>query len=71
MGIIDKDGNFPNSRKAFACDAIATLFGSFFGCSPVTSYIESAAGVEAGAKTGLTAVICGIFFFISIFFAPM
>lgn len=71
MGVIDEDGNFPNSRKAFAVDAIATLFGSFFGCSPVTSYIESGAGVEAGARTGLTAVFCAFFFFISIFFAPI
>lgn len=71
MGIIDEEGNFPGSRRAFACDALATLFGSFFGCSPVTSYIESGAGVEAGSKTGLTAVICGFYFFISIFFAPI
>merc|ERR1712151_1091605 len=48
--------------QAFGVDAIATMFSAIFGCSPVTSYIESAAGVEAGAKTGLTAVFCGIFF---------
>ena len=45
--------------------------GSIFGLSPITSYIESGAGVEAGAKTGLTAVICAFYFFISIFFAPI
>lgn len=45
--------------------------GSLFGLSPITSYIESGAGVEAGAKTGLTAVICGFYFFIAIFFAPI
>mmetsp|Transcript_4894 Transcript_4894/g.5962 ORF Transcript_4894/g.5962 Transcript_4894/m.5962 type:complete len:539 (+) Transcript_4894:90-1706(+) len=71
MGYIDEDGNFPRSRQAFAADAISTIFGSIFGCSPVTSYIESAAGVEAGSKTGLTAVICAFYFFISIFFAPI
>lgn len=71
MGYIDENGDFPRSRQAFAADAIATIFGSIFGCSPVTSYIESAAGVEAGSKTGLTAVICAFYFFLSIFFAPI
>ena len=71
MGISDEKGDFPRSRRAFAADACATIFGSFFGLSPVTSYIESAAGVEAGARTGMTAVLCGIFFCFSIFFAPL
>ena len=71
MGIADEHGDFPRSRQAFAADACATIFGSFFGLSPVTSYIESAAGVEVGSRTGLTAVFCGIFFMISIFFAPI
>eukprot|EP00526_Cylindrotheca_closterium_P000665 CAMPEP_0113661264 /NCGR_PEP_ID=MMETSP0017_2-20120614/33334_1 /TAXON_ID=2856 /ORGANISM="Cylindrotheca closterium" /LENGTH=549 /DNA_ID=CAMNT_0000575941 /DNA_START=1 /DNA_END=1650 /DNA_ORIENTATION=+ /assembly_acc=CAM_ASM_000147 len=71
MGYIDENGDFPKSKWAFSADAIATIVGSFFGLSPVTSYIESGAGVEAGAKTGLTAVICGFFFFLSIFFAPI
>lgn len=72
MGFVDKEtGDFPNSRRAFAADALATMFGSMFGVSPVTSYIESAAGVEAGSRTGLTAVFVGLFFFCSIFFAPI
>lgn len=71
MGIVDENGDFPGSKKAFSCDALATLFGSFLGMSPVTSYIESGAGVEIGSKTGLTAVICAFYFFISIFFAPI
>jgi len=71
MGVIDDEGNFPKSRQAFAVDAFATMFGSIFGLSPITSYIESGSGVEAGAKTGLTAVICSFYFFISIFFAPI
>lgn len=71
MGILDDNGDFPGSRKAFSCDALATVFGAFFGMSPVTSYIESGAGVEIGSKTGLTAVICAFYFFISIFFAPI
>lgn len=71
MGYVDENGDFPKSKWAFSADAIATIIGSLFGLSPVTSYIESGAGVEAGAKTGLTAVICGFFFFLSIFFAPI
>mmetsp|Transcript_3761 Transcript_3761/g.7475 ORF Transcript_3761/g.7475 Transcript_3761/m.7475 type:complete len:540 (+) Transcript_3761:105-1724(+) len=71
MGIADEKGDFPRSRRAFAADACATIAGSFFGLSPVTSYIESAAGVETGSRTGMTAVFCGIFFLLSIFFAPI
>jgi AGZA family xanthine/uracil permease-like MFS transporter len=71
MGYVDEDGNFPNSRAAFSADALATMFGSIFGLSPVTAYIESGSGVEAGSRTGLTAVICGFYFFLSIFFAPI
>lgn len=71
MGMIDEEGNFPKSTQAYAVDALSTMFGSIFGLSPITSYIESGAGVEAGAKTGLTAVICSFYFFISIFFAPI
>lgn len=71
MGFVDEEGNFPRSRAAFSVDALATMFGSVFGLSPVTSFIESGAGVEVGSRTGLTAVFCGIFFFLSIFFAPI
>ena len=71
MGFADEHGDFPKSRWAFAADALSTMFGSLFGLSPVTSYIESGSGVEAGSKTGLTAVFCGFFFFLSIFFAPI
>ena len=71
MGFVDENGDFPKSRLAFSADAIATIIGTFFGLSPVTSYIESGAGVAAGSRTGLTAVFCSFFFFISIFFAPI
>ena len=71
MGLVDENGDFPESRAAFSTDALATIFGSFFGMSPITSYIESAAGVEAGSRTGLTAVFVAFFFFLSIFFAPI
>ena len=65
MGFVDDTGDFPRSRFAFAADALATMFGSIFGLSPVTSFIESGSGVEAGARTGLTAVICAFYFFLS------
>ena len=71
MGLVDENGDFPNSRAAFSSDALATIFGSIFGLSPITSYIESAAGVEVGSRTGLTSVFVALFFFISIFFAPI
>jgi AGZA family xanthine/uracil permease-like MFS transporter len=71
MGYVGEDGTFPRSRMAFSADALATIFGSFFGLSPVTAFMESGAGVEAGSRTGLTAVICGFYFFLSIFFAPI
>mmetsp|Transcript_20322 Transcript_20322/g.38498 ORF Transcript_20322/g.38498 Transcript_20322/m.38498 type:complete len:422 (+) Transcript_20322:907-2172(+) len=71
MGFVDENGDFPNAREAYASDALATMFGAIFGTSPVTSYIESGAGVEAGARTGLTAIFVAFFFFLSIFFAPI
>jgi len=71
MGITDEQGNFPGSRAAFSVDAISTMIGSLFGLSPVTAFIESGAGVQVGSRTGLTAVFCAFFFFLSIFFAPI
>jgi AGZA family xanthine/uracil permease-like MFS transporter len=71
LGYVDEDGDFPGSKWAFAADATATMFGSIFGLSPITSFIESGAGVQAGSRTGLTAVVCGFYFFLSIFFAPI
>jgi len=71
MGLVDENGDFPKSRAAFSTDALATIFGSIFGLSPITSYIESAAGVELGSRTGLTSVFVAFFFFLSIFFAPI
>jgi adenine/guanine/hypoxanthine permease len=71
VGYTDEHGDFPKSRQAFSVDAIATMVGSMFGMSPVTSYVESASGVGAGALTGLTAMFIGFFFFLSLFFAPI
>ena len=69
--LIQDSGKIMNLDKALKADSTASVAGSFFGCSPVTSYVESSAGVEAGGRTGLTAVIVGIFFLIAIFFSPI
>jgi len=70
-GVAQPNGDFARSRVAFSVDAIATMIGSLFGLSPVTSYIESAAGVLAGGRTGLTAIAVGLYFGLAIFFAPV
>ncbi len=69
-GLVDADGKIPRLNRILTADSIATIFGSFLGTSTVTSYIESAAGVEAGGRTGLTAVVTGLLFLVALFFAP-
>ncbi len=69
--IIEDSGKIVNLDKALKADSTASVAGSVFGCSPVTSYVESLAGVEAGGRTGLTAVIIGMFFLTAIFFSPI
>jgi AGZA family xanthine/uracil permease-like MFS transporter len=69
--LIDDSGKIINLDKALKADSTASVAGSFLGCSPVTSYVESSAGVEAGGRTGLTAIIIGMFFLIAIFFSPI
>ena len=70
-GLVDKDGNVSNLDKALKVDSSASILGTFFGCSPVTSYVESSAGVEAGGRTGLTSVTVGFLFLLAIFFSPL
>ena len=69
--LVESSGNIINLDKALKADSSASVAGSFFGCSPVTSYVESSAGVESGGKTGLTAVVIGILFLIAMFFSPI
>ena len=69
--LIQDSGKIINLDKALKADSTASVAGSFFGCSPVTSYVESLAGVEAGGRSGLTAITVGIFFLIAIFFSPL
>lgn len=70
-GLTDEAGNIPRMGKALIADSAAALFGSLLGTSTTTSYIESAAGVSAGGRTGLTAIVVGILFLLSLFFAPL
>ncbi|WP_297435078.1 NCS2 family permease [uncultured Clostridium sp.] len=69
--MLDKDGNVPNAGKALMADAIATTAGALMGTSTVTTYVESAAGVEQGGRTGLTSIFIGMFFLIAMFFSPI
>ena len=70
-GLVDEQGKLPRLGKALLSDSSATVVGALAGTSSTTSYIESAAGVEAGGRTGLTAVVCGLLFFGCLFFAPL
>ncbi|WP_074013032.1 NCS2 family permease [Candidatus Sodalis sp. SoCistrobi] len=70
-GLADEQGNIPKMGKALVADSAAALFGSLLGTSTTTSYVESAAGVSAGGRTGLTAIVVGILFLLSLFFAPL
>ena len=69
--MLDQDGNLPNIGKALVADSSATVAGSIFGTSSTTSYIESASGIRAGGRTGLTAVAAAGCFLLALFFAPV
>ncbi|SIS70406.1 NCS2 family permease [Neptunomonas antarctica] len=69
--LVRKDGYIENMSKALKADSTSSVFGALFGCPPVTSYIESAAGVAAGGRTGLTAVTIGLLFVAAMFLAPL
>jgi len=70
-GFLDKEGRLPRANKALMADAVGTVAGSIFGTPTVTSYIESAAGVAAGGRTGLTGLVVAICFLLSVFFTPV
>jgi AGZA family xanthine/uracil permease-like MFS transporter len=69
-GMLDDKGRLPNMDRALLADAVATTVGAMLGTSTVTTYVESAAGVSEGGKTGLTAVTTGVLFLLSVFIAP-
>ncbi len=70
-GMLDKDGKMPNMKEALLADAIGTVVGSATGTSTVTTFVESASGVEAGGRTGLTALTTGVLFLLCIFISPI
>ena len=69
--MVDEDGNMPNMKGALLSDAIGTIAGACTGTSTVTTFVESASGVEAGGRTGLTALVCGVMFLACMFIAPI
>ena len=70
-GLTDSDGRVPRMRRALVADSAATMAGALLGTSTTTSYVESAAGVRAGGRTGLTAVVVAALFLLSTFIAPV
>ena len=70
-GMVDENGNMPNMKEALLSDAIGTVVGACSGTSTVTTFVESASGVEAGGRTGLTAATTGVLFLACIFLAPV
>lgn len=70
-GMLDKDGKMPKMKEALVADAVGTVVGSATGTSTVTTFVESASGVEAGGRTGLTALTTGIVFLACMFIAPI
>jgi AGZA family xanthine/uracil permease-like MFS transporter len=70
-GLTDAEGNLPRMKQALVADSFAAMFGALIGTSTTTSYIESAAGVSAGGRTGLTAFFVAMFFLAALFFAPL
>ncbi len=69
--MMDKDGNMPNMKEALVADAVGTIAGACTGTSTVTTFVESASGIEEGGRTGLTALTTGILFLACIFIAPI
>ena len=70
-GMVDEKGNMPNMKEALLADAVGTVAGAMTGTSTVTTFVESASGVEAGGRTGLTALTTGILFLACMFLAPV
>jgi AGZA family xanthine/uracil permease-like MFS transporter len=70
-GLMSTEGQIPNLGKALFADSTAAVAGSLLGTSSVTSYVESTAGVAAGGRTGLTAIVVGVLFLLALFFAPL
>ncbi len=70
-GLLDQHGRLPRLKRALMADSVATVVGAGLGTSTTTSYIESAAGIRAGGRTGLTACVVAVLFLLGLFFAPL
>ena len=70
-GFLDAEGHFPRLKKTLIADSGSTMLGAVLGTSTTTAYIESAAGIRAGGRTGLTAVVVAVLFLLVMFFAPL
>lgn len=68
---LDKEGNLPEIEKPMLCDALATIFGALSGTTTTGTFIESAAGIEAGGRSGLTACVTALLFLLALFLAPL
>ncbi|MBE3598530.1 MAG: NCS2 family permease [Limnochordaceae bacterium] len=70
-GLLDREGRLPGIRRVLLVDSLAAVTGGLAGASSVTTYVESAAGVAEGGRTGLSSVVTAVLFFLAIFFAPV
>ena len=70
-GFMDRAGKIPRLKNVLFVDSLAALCGGLFGCSSITTYVESAAGVGAGGRTGLASVVTGVLFLLAVFFTPL
>lgn len=70
-GFTDKNGRFPKMKQALYVDSVSAMVGSYMGTSAISTYIESGSGVSVGGRTGLTAVVVGLLFLLTIFFSPL
>ncbi len=70
-GFLDRDGRLPRLKHVLLVDSLGALCGGLFGCSSVTTYVESAAGVGEGGRSGLTSVVTGVLFLLAVFFTPL
>lgn len=69
--MLDKDGNLPRMKQALIADSVGTTFGSICGTSTVSTYVESAAGIAEGGRSGITAITVGMLFLLALFFSPL
>jgi len=70
-GFLDKNGNLPEIEKPMLCDSMATIVGALFGTTTTGTFIESAAGIEAGGRSGFTSVVTALLFLVALFFTPI